>query len=153
MGVTPSGRGRIIDSAAILFILFIVLVLAGFAIWITIIVRRASRLTRASDIRLTADLQSAVAEVTGTAPMKVGVTTDGGAIMFADELPAAPEPITVPEFVEGPTLPEPNSVPEPVEGPSTTDIESRLDKLAGLHARGVITDDELATARLKILAE
>ena len=55
-----------------------------------------------------------------------------------------------------PPAPEPPSLTPPVEAappevPSSKEV--RLQELTGLHAGGLISDDELATARAKILAE
>ena len=77
-------------------------------------------------MRIHTNLQSAVAEA-----------------IAVPEANAAPKLIAVPELVEAATA----------ETPTTSDVEARLAKLGDLHSRGVISDEELAAARLKILAE
>jgi hypothetical protein len=50
-----------------------------------------------------------------------------------------------------PPSPPPTLIPPPPPPPATS-IEQRLAELGDLHARGVITDDELAAGRAKIIA-
>jgi hypothetical protein len=55
-----------------------------------------------------------------------------------------------------PPAPAPPSLEVPADGAQQTadsSKEDRLSELANLHSRGLISDDELATARAKILAE
>ena len=111
-------------------IVFAVIVLA-LLIWIVAIYRRAKRATDASDARLNARLYAAVSslpETTGHAQ-----TTSG-----------APQPDPVADALDG--APSIDATPSGRK-------DERLAELDDLHGRGLITDDELAAARARILAE
>jgi hypothetical protein len=116
------------DTATInvLFVVVAVLVVAGLVTWVVLVVRRASSNTRTGDARLAAELQSAVRNPPVAGPTPTVVAPDAAPVSPATGASDA----------------------SPVD-----DIEARLARLAGLHARGVITDRELAEARAKILAE
>jgi hypothetical protein len=137
------------DTATInvLFVVVAVLVIAGLVTWIVIVVRRASRITRTGDARLAAELQSAVRNPPAAANPSVDVAPVAVPSVMGPFDPVLPVMGGASDAVATPSVsPVPDAAP--VDG-----VEARLTRLDGLHARGVITDRELAEARAKILAE
>ena len=125
--------GKYIDMSTgnILFVVVLIAVVAGLLIWIATISARAKRMSAASDARLAAQLQSIANNPPVTKPFEQETPAERSEQVIAmaqddDETPAAVG--------------------------ATTKAE-RLVELSELHAKGAITDDELATARAKILAE
>jgi hypothetical protein len=119
-----------------IFIVGSVIIVAGLVIWVAILVRRASRVSRASDIRLATDIAS-LAAPDKDANSQVPASPTGSSIAW-DTLPW-----------DQPQSP----APTPLAELPANSLEGRLAELSDLHARGLITDDELATARAKVLAE
>jgi hypothetical protein len=119
------------DTGSILFVVVLGVVVLALVIWIATISSRARRIAAASDARLAAQLQEIASNPPATTP-------------FAEETPAerSEQVIAMAEDTDE----------TPAEIAATTK-ESRLDEIGGLHAKGLISDDELATARAKILAE
>jgi sensor histidine kinase regulating citrate/malate metabolism len=115
----------------ILFVVILVVVVAAIVIWIAIVSSRAKRLSAASDARLAAQLQ----DIANNPP---------AAKAFADETPAERSEQVI-------AMARDDDATPPVIISSTK--EERLTELSALHAKGSITDDELAAARAKILAE
>jgi hypothetical protein len=122
-------------TANLVFIVGAVVVLGGLGTWITIFLRNASRIARASDGRLVTDLAALSAPPTGSSP-QVPASSTGSSIAW-DNLPWS----------------EPQTAPKPVVAPAAGSAEGKLAELNDLHARGLITDEELATARAKVLAD
>jgi hypothetical protein len=119
-------------TADIIFAVVFGILVISLIVWVVTIFRRANRVTNASDARLTARLYAAASELPTT-------TAEGGA-----ESVAAAGP---------PEMPQQNPLLNPLDAPPSGPKETRLAELAGLHDRGLISDDELASARAKILAE
>ena len=118
-------------SGDVLFVVVLVVILVIIVLWIVAISARAKRISAASDARLAAQLQDMV-------------NNPQAAKEFADETPA--------ERVEQVTAMARDDGAVPPVIISSTKGE-RLTELSALHANGSITDDELAAARAKILAE
>jgi cytoskeletal protein RodZ len=165
-------------NGSILYGIGALIVVIALGIWIGFIVRRAARINRASNSRLNSDLsQLAVNPVHAPAaasPGRATASVPGEPIMFSDDLPTevteiataalagekdetpAPEveteasPAAEPAVAEQ-VVAEP-AVVEPADS-STSEVEMKLAKLKDLHARGVITDEEHAAARLNALSE
>jgi uncharacterized membrane protein len=119
-------------STDTIFLVVLVVVVLALVIWIATISSRAKRISNASDARLAAQLAD-----------------------IAANPPAAPKPFaaeTPAERSEQVIAMAEDDDETPAQVTSATK-ESRLAELADLHAKGSITDDELATARAKILAE
>lgn len=116
----------------VLFTVIFVVVIIGLVGWIVMVSVRARRANAASDARLAAQLQMIAAE-----PPK--------AKSFADETPAEKSAAVV-AAAEDPTLVPEDASPANLKA-------SRLAELGDLHDKGLISDEELATARAKILAE
>ena len=118
-------------SANILFGIIFGVIAVGLIVWVVVIVRRARNITKASDSTLNARLYAAVNEqvkhdsVTGPTATK--------------STPAILTPV--------------DSTTDPSDAKATGPKEARLAELADLHERGLISDDELAAARSKILSE
>jgi hypothetical protein len=115
----------------VLFVVILIVVVAGLVIWIATISARAKRMSAASDARLAAQLQELAANPPATTP-------------FAEETPA--------ERSEQVIAMARDDDATPATVVSATK-EERLAELAELHAKNAISDDELAAARAKILAE
>ncbi|HEX4442243.1 MAG TPA: SHOCT domain-containing protein [Galbitalea sp.] len=109
----------------IIFAVVFGVIVVALVIWIVTIYRRARRVSDASDARLNSRLYAAVAE-----------------------LPEVPQGAPT----QAPTV-APKPLADPVDAAPSGPKESRLAELADLHARGLITDEELTTARAKVLAE
>jgi sensor histidine kinase regulating citrate/malate metabolism len=118
-------------SANLLFLVVLIVVVVGLIIWIVSISARAKRASAASDARLVAQL----GEIAKNPP---------AAKAFEDETPAQRSEQVIAMARDDDATPA-------VVVNSTK--EERLAELADLRAKGSITDDELATARAKILAE
>jgi hypothetical protein len=120
------------SSANVIFVVILVVVVVALVIWIVTISSRAKRMSEASDARLAAQLAD-IARNPPTTPKP-----------FAAESPAerSEQVIAMAE--------DDDETPAQVASASK---ESRLAELADLHAKGSISDDELAVARAKILAE
>ena len=118
-------------SANILFLLVLVVVVAALVIWIATISARAKRMSTASDARLAAQLQDIADNPPVTKP-------------FDQETPAERSEQVIAMARDDDATPA-------VVASSTK--EERLTELSELHAKGTISDDELSTARAKILAE
>jgi hypothetical protein len=119
-------------TSDIIFIVVFILVVAGLVLWIASISRRARQASAASDQRVAAQLQASMADLPKTKP-------------FADETPAERNANIIADGGDPALVPEAAS-PAALK-------ETRLAELGDLHSRGLISDDELATARAKILAE
>jgi cytoskeletal protein RodZ len=119
-------------TSDILFIVIFVVVIVGLVVWIASISRRAKQASAASDQRVAAQLQASMADLPKTKS-------------FADETPAERSANIIADGTDASLVPE-DASPGALK-------ETRLAELADLHARGLISDDELATARAKILAE
>lgn len=116
----------------IIFLVVLVVIVIGLVVWIATISRRAKAAASASDARLAAQLQAVAEELPKSKP-------------FADETPAERSAAVVAAGTD------PELVPEDASPAATK--ETRLAELAELHGKGLISDDELASARAKILAE
>jgi len=120
-------------TSNVVFTLVFVVVIIALIIWIVAISQRAKKASADSDARLATQLQAFAAEL----PEK---SKD-----FADETPAERSDAVI-AAAEDPTL-----VPEDA---SPLNLKaSRLAELSDLHDKGLISDEELAMARAKILAE
>ena len=119
------------NTANTLYIVGLVVVIIAIVIWISTISRRAKRMSDASDARLAAQL----ADIANNAP-----TTKS----FDQETPAERSEQVIAMAQDD------DETPAQI---ATSTKESRLAELADLHAKGSISDDELAAARAKILAE
>lgn len=115
----------------VLFVVVLIVAVAALVIWIATVSARAKRISAASDARLAAQLQ----DIANNPP---------AARAFADETPAERSEQVIAMARDDDAIP-------PVIISSTK--EERLTELSALHAKGSITDDELAAARAKILAE
>jgi sensor histidine kinase regulating citrate/malate metabolism len=118
-------------NANILFVVVVIVVAAALVIWIATISSRAKRMSSASDARLVSQLQDVANNPPATKP-------------FADETSA--------ERSEQVIAMAQDDDDTPAAVVASTKAE-RLTELADLHSKGTITDDELAAARAKILAE
>jgi hypothetical protein len=165
-------------TADILFGVGTVIVLGAFALWIAIVIRRANGVDRASNYRLSADLSDlarnpdaarngSVAPASG--PAASAATLLSEPIMFSDDLPTEVTAIANAELRAEGITPGGSSIdapddsaaapaasaaaPEASAAAPVSELEARLAKLKDLHARGVITDDEHAAARLNAISE
>jgi type II secretory pathway pseudopilin PulG len=120
------------DSSGIIVVVVFVVVIAGLVLWIASISRRAKQSSAASDQRIAQQLQAAMVDLPPTKP-------------FADETAAERNANIISDGTD-PALDPEDASPAALK-------ETRLAELGDLHARGLISDDELATARAKILAE
>jgi hypothetical protein len=119
-----------------IFIVGTVIIVSGLITWLVVFARRAARFSRASDIRLATDIASLAAPDKDASP-QIPASATGSSIAW-DTLPwDQPQSAT----------------PQPVAGPAASSIEGRLAELNDLHARKLITDEELAAARAKVLAD
>jgi cytoskeletal protein RodZ len=116
----------------VLITVIFVIVVVAIVVWIVTVSLRARRASEASDARLASQLQMIADNPPAAKP-------------FASETPAERSEAVV-AAAEDPTL-----VPEDAT-PASLKAE-RLAELGELHAKGLISDEELATARAKILAE
>jgi Short C-terminal domain len=119
-------------TANIIFAVVFGIIVVSLVVWVVTIFRRANRVTSASDARLTARLYAAASELP-TTPAEG--SAESGAVAGPPELP-----------LQNPLL-------NPLDAPPSGPKEKRLAELAGLHDRGLISDEELTAARSKILAE
>lgn len=115
----------------VVFVVVLIVVVVIIVFWIAGISARAKRISAASDARLAAQLQDMV-------------NNPQAAKAFADETPAERSEQVIAMARQDDAIP-------PVIISSTK--EERLAELSALHAKGSITDDELAAARARILAE
>ena len=115
----------------IVFILAAVVVVAALVIWIATISARAKRMSAASDARLASQLQDIAANPPVSKPFNQETPAERSeqVVAMARDDDATPEALV-----------------------ASTKAE-RLTELSDLHSKGSITDDELAAARAKILAE
>jgi Short C-terminal domain len=118
-------------TGVLITVVFAIVVIA-LVIWIVTVSRRAKRAGEASDARLAAQLQAYAEDLPKAKP-------------FEDETPAERSAQVI-AAAEDPTLVPEDASPANLKA-------SRLAELGDLHAQGLITDEELATARAKILAE
>jgi cytoskeletal protein RodZ len=118
-------------TSDVLFVVVLIIVVVGIVIWIAAVSSRAKRISAASDARLAAQLQDIANNPPATKP-------------FDQETPAERSEQVI-EMAH-------DDDEAPAEIVASTKAE-RLTELADLHSRGAITDDELAAARAKILAE
>jgi hypothetical protein len=109
-----------------------VVVIVGLVVWIASISRRAKQASAASDDRVAMQLRAAMTDLPPTKS-------------FADETPAERNANIIADGTD-PAL-------DPEDASPTALKATRLSELADLHTRGLISDDELASARAKILAE
>jgi hypothetical protein len=119
-------------TSDILFVVIFVVVIVGLVVWIASISRRARQASAASDDRVAMQLKAAMADLPPTKP-------------FTDETPAERSANIIADGTDASLVPE-DASPAALK-------ETRLAELADLRTRGLISDDELATARAKILAE
>lgn len=131
MGTTYRQGKRIDMTGDVLFVVVLIVVVVGIVIWIATVSARAKRISAASDARLAAQLQDIANNPPVTKP-------------FDQETPAERSEQVI-EMAH-------DDDETPAEIVASTKA-GRLTELADLHAKGAITDDELATARAKILAE
>jgi hypothetical protein len=124
------------------FIAGTAVVLVGLAIWIAVFFRRASRIVRSGSGRLDDSLSSLSPPPAGMAP-QIPASSTGSSIAW-DTLPW-----NDPQVADRRDVDPAADSSTPVPG----SIESRLAELGELHARHLISDDELAAARAKVLAE
>lgn len=117
------------STGDILFIVVIIAIVAALIIWIVTISARAKRMSTASDAFLAAQLEELAANPPAAT---IGLQAYG-------------------ERSERVATAAGNGA-SPRTGASSTK-ETRLTELAELHSKALISDDELATARAKILAE
>jgi len=113
------------------FIVVVVVVVAALVIWIATISARAKRMSAASDARLAMQLQDIADNPPVTKP-------------FAEETPAERSEQVIAMARDDDASPETIAASTKAE---------RLTELSDLHSKGSITDDELAAARARILAE
>lgn len=118
-------------SGNALFVVVLIVVVVGLVIWIASISSRARRMSAASDARLAAQLQDIAENPPATKP-------------FDEETPAERSEAVIEAATDDDET--------PAQIASRTKAE-RLTELADLHGKGAISDDELAAARAKILAE
>jgi predicted PurR-regulated permease PerM len=116
-----------------IFVVVIIVVVVALVLWIASISRRAQRLSNASDERLAAQLQDVAKNLPPTTPFEVETSAQRSAQVIA-------------------MATDDENDPSSVATPAATK-ESRLAEVMDLHSRGLISDEELATARAKILAE
>jgi uncharacterized membrane protein len=119
------------NTANILYVVALVVVIVVIVIWIASISRRAKRMSDASDARLA----SALADIANNPPATKPFTQETPAERSEQVVAMAEDDDETPAQITSSTK------------------ESRLAELAELHAKGSISDEELATARAKILAE
>jgi hypothetical protein len=119
------------NTLTIIYVVVLVVVIVAIVIWIATISRRAKRMSEASDARLAAQLADFAKNPPATKPF--------------DQETAAERSEQVVAMAE-----DDDETPAQI---ATATKESRLAELADLHAKGAISDDELAAARAKILAE
>jgi hypothetical protein len=122
-------------TANTIFFVVTPIVVIGLTVWIVIFLRRASRITGASNNRLVTDIASLRPPTAGATP-QVPASVTGSSIAW-DTLPWG----------------EPQAPTRPVVEPPASSIEGKLAELNDLHARKLISDEELAVARAKVLAE
>jgi Short C-terminal domain len=122
-------------STNLIFAIVFGVVVIALVVWIVTIYRRAKQVSDASDARLNARLYAAAAEL----------PTSSGDQALATPPRAVVAP--VPDSVA------PVPAPESADAAPTGPKEQRLAELGDLHQRGLISDDELAAARAKILAD
>ena len=120
-----------VGTTSLLFVMVLVVVVAGLVIWIVTISARAKRMSEASDARLAAQLK----EIADNPPVAKPFEQETPAERSEQVIAMASDEDLTPAAVVASTK------------------EDRLAELADLHTRGTITDDELAIARAKILAE
>ncbi len=118
-------------SGNVLFAVVLIVVVIGLVIWIASISSRAKRMSAASDERLAAQLRDIAANPPATKP-------------FDEETPAERSQAVIEAATDDDET--------PAQIAAKTKAE-RLTELSDLHAKGAISDDELAAARAKILAE
>lgn len=115
----------------ILFLLVLIIMVAALVIWIATITARAKRMSAASDARLAWQLQDIADNPPTAKPL-------------AHKSPADdPEPVVA-------MAPDDSASAGPAADRTK---EDRLTEIDALRATGAISDDELAAARAKILAE
>jgi len=115
-------------TSDIVFIVVVIAIIVALIIWIATIFARAKRMSGASDALLAVQLEELAANpptTTSNGPQVSGERSEP--VMTAGE----------------------NSL----KAGAASTKEGRLTELSELHAGGLISDDELATARAKILAE
>jgi uncharacterized membrane protein len=118
-------------SGNFLFVIVLIVVVVALVIWIASISTRAKRMSAASDARLAAQLQ----EIADNPPVTKPFDQETPAERSEAVIEAASDDDLTPAQVESRTKAE------------------RLTELAELHDKGAITDEELAAARARILAE
>jgi hypothetical protein len=118
------------STSNIIFIVAVIVVVAALVIWIVTISARAKRMSAASDAQLAIQLEELAANPPA-APL-IGQQHSG-------------------ERSESVMTTGDDDASSQTDAASTK--EGRLAELAALHAKGVISDDELTVARAKILAE
>lgn len=119
-------------ASDIVFVVIFIVVIVGLVVWIASISRRAKQASLASDNRVAMQLKASMADLPPTKS-------------FADETPAERNANIIADGTDASLVPE-DATPAALK-------ETRLSELADLHTRGLISDDELAAARAKILAE
>lgn len=119
------------STTNILFLVVLVVVIVAIVIWIVTISARAKRMSVASDARLASQLQDIANNPLATTSFDQETPAERSEQVIA----MARDDDATPAIVVSSTK------------------EERLAELSELHAKGSITDDELAAARAKILAE
>jgi hypothetical protein len=119
------------STGNLLFLVAAIVVVAALVIWIATISARAKRMSAASDARLAMQLQDIADHPPATKPFAEETSAERSeqVIAMARDDDASPDTVV-----------------------ASTKAE-RLTELSDLHSKGSITDDELAAARAKILAE
>jgi hypothetical protein len=116
------------STSDIVFIVVIIAIVVALVIWIATISARAKRMSTASDALLAVQLE----EIAANPPVATSLGQQASGERSERVMTAGGSSAN--------------------NGAASTK-EVRLTELADLHARGLISDDELATARAKILAE
>jgi sensor histidine kinase regulating citrate/malate metabolism len=118
-------------NSDVLFVVILIVVVVALVIWIATISSRAKRMSAASDARLAAQLQ----DVANNPPVVKPFDQETPAERSEQVIAMASDDDATPAEIVARTK------------------EERLTELSALHAKGSITDDELAAARARILAE
>lgn len=122
------------DTGSTLFVVVLVIVIVAIVVWIATISRRARSISTASDARLAAALQEVADNPPATKPFDAETPAERSADVIAMSRD------------DDDTTAQAASV-------AAATKESRLAELADLHARGLISADELAAGRATIIAE
>jgi sensor histidine kinase regulating citrate/malate metabolism len=119
------------NTGNVLFVVGLIVVVVALVIWIATISARAKRMSAASDARLAAQLQ----DIANNPPTTKAFDQETPAERSEQVIAMAGDDDATPATVVARTK------------------EERLTELSNLHTKGAITDDELAAARARVLAE